>query len=215
VSNWSKSTHVRALLAAAACLHAQPRQKTDLANTSWQLVQFRGANGESASPDDKTKYTISFGSDGSLSARIDCNRAVGAWKTSAPNQIQFGPVALTRAMCPPGSSNERLGQDLELITSYQIRDDHLLLSLMDGKGVYEFERIGSSGQDALRSGVASKGPVNYRCMGPDSMLSATFYSTAPAMVLVEWSKTVRPAFQVPAASILFNTVVIEFEQIST
>jgi hypothetical protein len=28
-----------------------------------------------------------------------CNRGRGTWKSAGPNQLQFGPLALTRAMC--------------------------------------------------------------------------------------------------------------------
>src|SRR5262249_51249183 len=42
------------------------------------------------------KYTIAFGKDGRVSARIDCNRGSGTWKTSGGNQLQFGPIASSR-----------------------------------------------------------------------------------------------------------------------
>ncbi len=54
-----------------------------------------------------------------------------------------------------------------------------------------------------QSAVASRGPVTYECMqagGGSDRLTATFYQTTPAMVLVEHRDGTRPAFQVPAAS---------------
>jgi len=30
-----------------------------------------------------------------------CNRGRATWKSAGPNELQFGPFALTRAMCPP------------------------------------------------------------------------------------------------------------------
>ena len=73
-----------------------------LAGTSWQLVKFQGSDDKTLTPDDGAKYTIEFDAGGRLNARIDCNRGRGTWKSSGPNQLQFGPLALTRAMCPAG-----------------------------------------------------------------------------------------------------------------
>jgi hypothetical protein len=46
-----------------------------LGGTSWQLVRFQGGNDMLLTPDDPAKYTIALGTDGSVSARIDCNWA--------------------------------------------------------------------------------------------------------------------------------------------
>jgi len=100
------------LLAAFACsTHSQSSVQdgtAQLGGTSWQLVKFLGGDDKILTPDDKGKYTVTFGSDGSVSARIDCNRGRGTWKSSGPNQLEFGPMALTRAMCPPGSLHDQI-----------------------------------------------------------------------------------------------------------
>lgn len=110
-----------------------------LGNTSWQLVQFEGGDGTVLTPDDGTKYTLTFNADGSLSARIDCNRGSGSWKSAAPSQLELGPMALTRAMCPPQSLHDRIVKHLPFVRSYVIKDGHLFLSLMADGGIYEFE----------------------------------------------------------------------------
>jgi heat shock protein HslJ len=112
-----------------------------LAGTSWQLVRFQGGDGQTLTPDDPAKYTIGFGSGGQLTARIDCNRGRGSWKSSGPNQLQFGPLALTRAQCPAGSLHDQIGKQWEFIRSYVIKDGHLFLSLMADGGIYEFEPV--------------------------------------------------------------------------
>jgi len=58
-------------------------------------VKFQSSDEKTLTPDEKAKYTIAFGTDGRVSARIDCNRGIGTWKSSGPNQLQFGPLALT------------------------------------------------------------------------------------------------------------------------
>lgn len=136
------------LLLAIACsvsTPAPPRSAaTELGGSSWQLVKFQSSDGRILTPDDPAKYTISFGTDGNASARIDCNRGRGAWKSSGPNQLQFGPLALTRAQCPPGSLHDRIVKDWEFVRSYILKDGHLFLALMADGGIYEFAPIRGS-----------------------------------------------------------------------
>jgi uncharacterized lipoprotein YbaY len=117
------------------------RATAGLGGTSWRLVKFQGSDDKTLEPDDKAKYTVAFKTDGTLTARIDCNRGRGTWKSSGPNQLAFGPLALTRAMCPPGSLHDRVVKDWPFVRSYVIKDGHLFLSLMADGGIYEFEPI--------------------------------------------------------------------------
>jgi heat shock protein HslJ len=112
-----------------------------LAGTSWQLVRFQGSDDKTLTPDDRSKYTIKFAAGGQLTARIDCNRGRGTWKSSGPNQLQFGPLALTRALCPAGSLHDQIVKQWDYIRSYMIKDSHLFLSLMADGGIYEFEPV--------------------------------------------------------------------------
>jgi heat shock protein HslJ len=112
-----------------------------LAGTSWQLVRFQGSDDKTLTPDDRAKYTIAFGTDGSVSARIDCNRGHGTWISAGPSHLQLGPLALTRAMCPPGSLHDRLVKDWSYVRSYVLKNGHLFLSLMADGGIYEFEPL--------------------------------------------------------------------------
>jgi para-nitrobenzyl esterase len=119
---------------------------TPLAATSWQLVEFQGSDDKTLTPDDGAKYTIEFSSGGRVTARIDCNRGTGTWKSSGPNQLQFGPLALTRAKCPAQSMHDQLVKQWANIRSYVIKDGHLFLSLMADGGIYEFEPSEKSSQ---------------------------------------------------------------------
>jgi para-nitrobenzyl esterase len=107
------------------------------------LVKFQGGDGTLLTPDDSAKYTLAFGADGSVNARIDCNRGHGTWKSSGPNQLQFGTLALTRAQCPPGSLHDRIVRDWEFVRSYILTDGELFLSLMADGGIYEFAPLHS------------------------------------------------------------------------
>jgi para-nitrobenzyl esterase len=110
-----------------------------LAGTSWRLVKFQSSDETILKPDDKSKYTIAFAPDGKLIARIDCNRGTGTWKSSGPPQLEFGPLALTRMACPPGSIDGKIVKQLPYVRSYVIKDGHLFLSLMADGGIFEFE----------------------------------------------------------------------------
>lgn len=111
----------------------------ELAGTSWRLVKFQGGDGVVLTPEDRSRYTFAFGRDGSVSARIDCNRGRGGWKSDAPGQLRFGPMAITRAACPPGSLHDQIVRQLPFIRSYVVKDGRLFLSLMADGGVYELE----------------------------------------------------------------------------
>lgn len=135
------------LLLAACSAFSQPPSPSEapsLGGTAWQLVKFQGSDDTTLTPDDKMKYTIAFADDGGLSARIDCNRGRGTWKSSGPNQLQFGLLALTRAMCPPGSLHDQIVKHWNFVRSYILKDGHLFLSLMADGGIYEFEPIASA-----------------------------------------------------------------------
>ena len=101
--------------------------------------KFQGSDGKTLMPGDAAKYTLVFEPDGSVSVRIDGNRGHGTWKCGGPNQLQFGPLALTRAMCPAAPLNDRIPKDWEYVRSYVLKDGHLFLSLMADGGPYEFE----------------------------------------------------------------------------
>ena len=82
-----------------------------------------------------------FAATGQLTARIDCNRGRGTWKSRGPNQLQLGPLALTRATCPAGSLHDQILKQWANIRSYVVKDGRLFLSLMADGGIYEFEPL--------------------------------------------------------------------------
>jgi heat shock protein HslJ len=124
--------HVLVLLS-SMCNMAQAQTsstKDSLAGTSWQLVKFQSSDDKTITPDLKSKYTLAFGNDGRVSVRLDCNRGSGTYESKGPNQLEFGRLALTLMMCPPGSLHNRIARDLGAVRSYIIKDGHLFLSLM-------------------------------------------------------------------------------------
>ena len=147
------------------CASAQtPPPAPTLAGTSWRLVKFQGGDDTMLTPDDRSRYTIQFGADGFLTARIDCNRGRGSWTSPAPRQLRLGPLGLTRAMCPPGLLHDRIVKHWDYIRSYVLKDGHLFLSLMADSGIYEFEPVAAGKTPAAgqAGGTVIRGTATFR-----------------------------------------------------
>ena len=121
-----------------------PQNSNDLAGTSWQLIKLQGPDETTMVPGDKSKYTITFGSDGRVTARVDCNTASSTWKSSGADQLQFGSWSRTSAKCSPGSLHDKIVREGGAIHTYTIKSGHLFLSGKAGGGWYELERLSSS-----------------------------------------------------------------------
>ena len=128
-----------------------PPNTPRLEGTPWKLVKFQGSDDTTLTPDDGARYTIEFGVDGLVTARVDCNRGRGSWKSSGSNQLQVGPLTLTRARCPAGSLHDHIVKQWGYIRSYVIRGGHLYLSLMADGGIYEFEPLTQTRPSALET----------------------------------------------------------------
>ncbi len=108
-----------------------------LVGVVWEWQEFRGGNGQKTAPDDPSKYTLTFGSDGRFAVRADCNMGSGAYTVNGPSiELKVGP--LTRAMCPPESLSDRFLRDLGDTRSYVFRDGRLFLALMADAGISTF-----------------------------------------------------------------------------
>jgi heat shock protein HslJ len=115
-----------------------------LSGTSWQLVRFQAPDERTFTPDDKSKYTIKFGGNGRVTARVDCNTASSTWKVNAKGQLQFGSWSRTSAKCGRGSLHDQIVRDGGAVNNFSIKDGHLFLSGMDGGGYYELEPVPGS-----------------------------------------------------------------------
>ena len=108
-----------------------------LAGTSWKLVKVQLEDEPAIVPDDGSKYTITFGSNGQVTARVDCNRASSTWKSPRPNELQFGSWSRTSAKCGAGSLHDRIVTEGANVRSYSMKDGHLFLGGMSTGGYYE------------------------------------------------------------------------------
>lgn len=91
-------------------------------------------------PANPEQYNMTLNADGTVNLQLDCNRAAGAWSAQASSaesgSFTFtGPLVMTRAMCPPGSLDERIAREAQFVRSYLLRDGNLYLSLFADGGI--------------------------------------------------------------------------------
>jgi len=133
------------VLLSVAIMSASGAQRSSGANplsgTSWQLVKFQGPDERMFTPDDKSKYTITFGSNGRITARVDCNRASSTWRVNAKGELQFGSWSRTSAKCGPGSLHDQIVNEGANVRTFEIKNGHLFLSGMAEGGYYELEPL--------------------------------------------------------------------------
>ena len=119
-----------------------------LAGTSWELVSIQSMDDAVGTTTiaDPSLYTVHLGADGQVAFRLNCNRGHGRWEAKASTgnsgQLSFGPIAATRAFCPPPSVDERVARDIAYVRSYMIRDGRLHLSLYADGGIYTWRKSG-------------------------------------------------------------------------
>jgi heat shock protein HslJ len=118
-----------------------PSGANELAGTSWKLVKLQTGDEMTLVPDDGSKYTVTFGRNGRVSARVDCNRASSTWKSSRANELQFGSWSRTSAKCTPGSLHDKIVNEGANVRSYSIKNGHLFLGGMAAGGFYELEPL--------------------------------------------------------------------------
>lgn len=139
-----KAAPVAAESAAASAADSAPADEVaapELSGTAWRLLNVAGMDDSTEVPDDPSKYTLVFGPDGTASMRADCNRGMGSWTSGSPGQLQFGPIAATRAMCPPESLSDTYLAQFEWVRSYVLKDGHLFLATMADGAIIEFEPL--------------------------------------------------------------------------
>ncbi len=123
-----------------------------LAGSQWRLVQIVSMDDAvgRTRPADPSRYTLQLGGDGKASLRLDCNRGTASWTAQASAEpangsFRFGPLATTRAYCPPPSLSQRLTDQIPYVRSYLIRNGHLHLALMADGGILEWEPLVQTG----------------------------------------------------------------------
>lgn len=140
---------IGAALLAAACTTTTPEPAGGaggLAGTRWRLENFQSSDDAQGAtqPANPANYGLEFQADGTLAMRLDCNRGTAQW-TAVPSEpgrgaLSISPGAMTRAMCPPGSWDTRIAQNMGEVQSYVIEGERLHLALKLDSGIYTWVR---------------------------------------------------------------------------
>lgn len=131
-------------LTLTACAGAPPPA---LDGTTWRLAMFQSSDDATGTlvPASSESFTLAFGRDGRVAARLDCNRGAGPWRaepaTGGGGRISIGPLATTRMMCAPDPVGDRLARDVEAVRSYRLQDGRLHLILPVDAGVYVWDAV--------------------------------------------------------------------------
>lgn len=112
---------------------------SSVVDVSWQWVSFTTPV-EQITVDAPERYTIRFQRDGRVALKADCNRGTTGYSVGADRHIVFRPIALTRAMCPPGSLSDRFAREVGRATSYFLKGGELFLELPADSGTLRFRR---------------------------------------------------------------------------
>jgi para-nitrobenzyl esterase len=107
--------------------------------TTWRWVSLTTPE-ETLTIAEPERYTLRFSDGNRVALRADCNRGAGSVVFPEPGAIRFGALAITRAMCPPGSFGDRFAREVVRAGRWAIQRGELRLELSGDAGVLHFTR---------------------------------------------------------------------------
>jgi heat shock protein HslJ len=108
-----------------------------LTDTPWTWQSTQLADGSRIAPDAPERYTLTFQPGGRVNVRADCNRGSASYLLNA-SQLSFGPIALTKMMCPPGSRDGAFLEGLGAVSAQGMSGSDLVLTLRGNAGSMRF-----------------------------------------------------------------------------
>jgi heat shock protein HslJ len=115
------------------------RQDTELLDVDWKWTESHYNVDTSIKPADPLLYTIRLAVDGSVRARVDCNRAGGQYRLVS-HELTLEITHSTRAACGPDSLNDVFLRDLGKAALFFIKDGMLILNFSNDTGAMKFSR---------------------------------------------------------------------------
>jgi heat shock protein HslJ/uncharacterized protein YraI len=126
----------------------QSVDQADLVDTLWQWVSLVETMPASQSMvADSENYNLTFRTDGTYSAKADCNQLMGNYELQG-NQLRLEPGISTLAECAPGSSYDVYRGLLEQVTGVGTSNGVLVLVLAEDAGIMNFDNTGQAPQAA-------------------------------------------------------------------
>ena len=165
-----------------------------LAGTAWRLVEFQSMDDAigTVRPEASALYTMRLHGDGTVNLRLNCNQAKGSWSATPSGDttsggFEFGPLAMTRAFCPPPSMDASIAAQAGFIRSYLLKDGRLYLGLMADGGIYAWEPLGEdTAATVIPAAPEAGGPRNWQVSGVSSALKLRAEPSVTARVLMRY-----------------------------
>lgn len=136
------------MLSLAGCGSKPAAASDPLIGTTWQLLTIESMSPEeqaSTTIESPAKYTVTFGEDGQAGFRVDCNRGTSTWVAEAGSDdsgsLTFGPIGLTKMMCPQPSDDAKVAAALGMVRGYLLSDGQLHLSMEADSGIMHWEPL--------------------------------------------------------------------------
>ncbi len=142
-----------------------------LTNTPWAWQGTQMQDGSRFVPEAPERYTLTFQPGGQVSVRADCNRGSASYLLN-DTALSFGPIALTKMMCPPGSRDSEFLKELAAVTQPALQRQRT------GAHV-----AGQCGHDALHDAASVARPAR----GIQRCLNAGFRFSTKARIPSFWS----------------------------
>ncbi len=108
-------------------------------NVVWTWAGTQMKDGTRIVPDAPERYSLDFQPGGRVNVRADCNRGGGSYRLDE-GALSFGPIALTKMMCPPGSRDADFLKQLAAVAGQSSRGAELVLTLQGDAGSMRFRR---------------------------------------------------------------------------
>lgn len=96
---------------------------------TWQYAA--RVDGSRTTPTEPGLYTLSFGPNGQLRIRADCNQAGGRYQLDGA-RLALSVTHSTMAACPPESLDRQFLADVAAVTAWSVEDGRLRMNLLNG-----------------------------------------------------------------------------------
>ena len=123
-----RSPAILAVLLLASCATTPP-----VRDRTWYWLGTLQSLDAMAAPSPQL-YTLQLGDD-RAAIRADCNRGAGG-VTLKDDRVSFGPMALTRAFCPPPSRSDDYARQLQDAARLEVRGEVLRVELAGGGAMF-------------------------------------------------------------------------------
>lgn len=112
------------------------KERIELAEKYWELIEL---NGHAIKVENREPFIKFNQEEMSVNGNNSCNSFNGKYEISEGNKIKFSPFMMTRMACIDNSIESEFMQSLEVVTSYKLIENKLILIDTNNKQLAKFE----------------------------------------------------------------------------